>query len=57
MQTLSGSQEFYKKWRLIWLGKILVNDIQFAKFAEVFPHQNFVLYRIIKVLVIICLNA
>ena len=25
----------------IWLGKISVNGIQFAKFAIVFPHQNF----------------
>ena len=30
----------------IWLGKILVNDIRFTKFAEVFPHQNFVFYGI-----------
>ena len=25
----------------IWLGKILANDVQFAKFAKVFPRQNF----------------
>ena len=30
----------------IWLGKILVDDVQFAKFAKVFPHQNFALYGI-----------
>ena len=30
----------------IWLGKILANDVQFAKFAKVFPHQNFALYGI-----------
>ena len=28
----------------IWLGKILANDVPFAKFAKVFPHQNFALY-------------
>ena len=28
----------------IWLGKILANDVLFAKFAKVFPRQNFVLY-------------
>ena len=28
----------------IWLGKILVDGIRFAKFAKVFPHQNFALY-------------
>ena len=28
----------------IWLGKILANDVQFAKFAKVFPRQNFALY-------------
>ena len=27
----------------IWLGKILVNDISFAKFTKVFHHQKFVL--------------
>ena len=27
----------------IWLGKILANGIRFAKFAKVFPHQNFAL--------------
>ena len=32
----------------IRLGKILVNDVCFTKFAKVFPHQNFVLYGIIK---------
>ena len=31
----------------IWLGKILANDIRFAKFAKVFPRQNFVLYGIL----------
>ena len=30
----------------IWLGKILMNDIGFAKFTKVFPCQNFVLYGI-----------
>ena len=30
----------------IWLGKILANDVPFAKFAKVFPHQNFALYGI-----------
>ena len=30
----------------IWLGKILVNDVPFAKFAKVFPRQNFALYGI-----------
>ena len=30
----------------IWLGKILANDVQFAKFAKVFPRQNFALYGI-----------
>ena len=30
----------------IWLGKILVNGIRFAKFAKVFPRQNFALYGI-----------
>ena len=29
----------------IWLGKILVNGILFAKSAKVFPHQNFPLYN------------
>jgi len=33
-----------QKWRQIWLGKILANDIQFAKFTKVFPHHNFALY-------------
>ena len=28
----------------IWLGKILANDVPFAKFAKVFPRQNFALY-------------
>ena len=28
----------------IWLGKILVNDVRFSKFAKVFARQNFVLY-------------
>ena len=28
----------------IWLGKILANGIHFAKFAKVFPNQNFALY-------------
>ena len=28
----------------IWLGKILANDVQFAKSAKVFPRQNFALY-------------
>ena len=32
----------------IWLGKILANDVPFAKFAKVFPHQNFALYGIIS---------
>ena len=32
----------------IWLGKILVNGICFAKFTKVFLRQNFVLYDIIK---------
>ena len=27
----------------IWLGKILTNDIPFAKFTKVFLHQNFAL--------------
>ena len=47
-----------KRWRIanniisyfsesgIWLGKILTNDVQFAKFAKVFPRQNFALYGI-----------
>ena len=30
----------------IWLGKILANDVQFAKFAKVFPRHNFALYGI-----------
>ena len=30
----------------IWLGKILANDVQFAKFTKVFPRQNFALYGI-----------
>ena len=33
----------------IWLGKILANDVQFAKFAKVFPRQNFALYGILTV--------
>ena len=28
----------------IWLGKILANDVLFAKFTKVFPCQNFALY-------------
>ena len=28
----------------IWLGKILANHVCFAKFAKVFPCQNFALY-------------
>ena len=28
----------------IWLGKTLANDVRFAKFAKVFPHQSFALY-------------
>ena len=28
----------------IWLGKILGNDIHFAKFTKVFIHHNFTLY-------------
>ena len=32
----------------IWLGKILANDVRFAKFAtKVFPCQNFALYGIL----------
>ena len=30
----------------IWMGKILANDVPFAKFAKVFPRQNFALYGI-----------
>ena len=32
----------------IWLGKILVNGIRFAKFTKVFPLHNFALYGITK---------
>ena len=32
----------------IWLGKILVNDVHFAKFTKVFSCQNFALYSIIS---------
>jgi len=43
--NLSGSQEFYKKMKInLVVGKILVNDIQFTKFAKVFPCHNFALY-------------
>ena len=35
-QLLSGSQEFYKNADKFGRGKILANDIQFAKFARVF---------------------
>ena len=28
----------------IWLGKTWANDVRFAKFAQVFPHQSFALY-------------
>ena len=31
----------------IWLGKILANNVRFAKFAKVFPRQNFALYGIV----------
>ena len=30
----------------IWLGKTLVNDVRFTKFAKVFPYQSFALYDI-----------
>ena len=29
---------------LVNLGKILPNDVHFAKFTKVFPHHNFALY-------------
>ena len=32
----------------IWLGKTLANDVCFAKFAKVFPHQSFALYGSLK---------
>ena len=32
----------------IWLGKILANDVCFAKFAKVFHHQNFALCGFVK---------
>ena len=36
------------------LGKILVNDIHFTKFVtKVFPHQNFVLYSLLKFFIIL----
>ena len=34
----------------IWLSKILVNDVQFAKFAKVSPRQNFELYGMLLTL-------
>ena len=46
------SQTFYlvvEDFTKIWLGKILANDVLFAKFAKVFPRQNFALYGIINV--------
>ena len=41
---LSGSREFTK----MEVGKILANDIQFTKFAKVFPCQNFALYSLLS---------
>ena len=38
------SKKIFIEW--IWLGKILANGVQFAKFAKVFPRQNFALYGI-----------
>ena len=33
----------------IWLGKMLANDVRFAKLAKVFPCQNFALYSTNKI--------
>ena len=40
--STTKSKKIFIEW--IWLGKILANGIQFAKFAKVFSRQNFVLY-------------
>ena len=42
--SITVSKKIFIEW--IWLGKILANGVQFAKFAKVFPRQNFVLYGI-----------
>ena len=42
--STTESKNIFIEW--IWLGKILANGIQFAKFAKVFPRQNFALYSI-----------
>ena len=42
--STTKSKKIFIEW--IWLGKILVNGVQFAKFAKVFPRQNFALYGI-----------
>jgi len=39
VQTFIQKLIVLQKWRYIWLGKILENDIQFTKFITVFPPQ------------------
>ena len=43
--STTESKKMFIEW--IWLGKILANGVQFAKFPKVFPRQNFALYGII----------
>ena len=43
--STTESKKIFIEW--IWLGKILANGVQFAKFAKVFPRQNFALYGIL----------
>ena len=40
--STTKSKKIFIEW--IWLGKILVNGVQFAKIVKVFPRQNFALY-------------
>ena len=46
--STTESKKIFIEW--IWLGKILANSVQFAKFAKVFPRQNFALYGILYTL-------
>ena len=46
--STTKSKKIFNEW--IWLGKILANGVQFAKFAKVFPRQNFALYGSLMIL-------
>ena len=44
VQTYGGVKLWQTDCFRVFMGKMLVNDIHFAKFAKVFPRQNFALY-------------